>query len=99
METKIWTSNDIQALLLRSDKMVIRSLEKLFELQTNIEQKNNNSIEPNRIGFNSFDAPILSSIAKFYLNEGYLSPKQIVIVRKKLLKYKKQLTKIANRGL
>jgi len=41
-------------------------------------------------GFTKFDAEILSSIAFFYQEKNYLSPKKMAIVKKKIPKYWQQ---------
>ena len=79
-----------------SDKWLIRGLLAIYAHQTNDEQNSEMTVEDNGIGFNGCDATILSSIAKQVQRSGTMSPKQTVIVRKKMLKYSGQLAKIAN---
>jgi hypothetical protein len=38
-------------------------------------------------------------MARFYKDRGFLSPKQLMHVRKKMLKYSGQLAKIANKKI
>jgi hypothetical protein len=38
----------------------------------------------------------MSSCAKFYIEKGFLSPRQMGFVRNKIIKYSKQITKLAN---
>jgi hypothetical protein len=47
------------------------------------------------VGFTGTDAEILSSFSKQLIEKGWLSPKQMVIVRKKIKKYENQMAKIA----
>ena len=94
--TKIWTVEEIKELLRTSDKMVTRSVVKLYELQTASEQAAQETHERNGVGFNGVDAPILSSFAEWYKSRGYLSTKQIALARKKLYKYSGQLVQVAN---
>lgn len=99
METttsKIWTVDQIKNLLMTNDKFVMRSTVKIFERQTTDEQLNDGTSHNNGIGFNGTDAFILSRFAKFYMERGYMSEKQLAIAKRKIQKYAKQLTKIAN---
>lgn len=91
-----WTEKRIKELLLASDKMVIRSLLVLYQRQTDNEKLKQHTNELNNMGFNQYDAPILTDFC-FRLKSGYsLTDRQIKVARKRLLKYVKQLTKIAN---
>lgn len=92
----MWTEEKIVQLINNNDKMVIRSLLKLYEFQTADEQAYGEASYNNGVGFNGADAPILTSFVDFYKQTGFLSKKQIAIARKKLIKYRKQLVKIAN---
>ncbi len=97
METiKKWKKDEIKLLLETNDKAVIRGLIRIYERQTEDERKAYNTRYENGIGFNGSDAPILSKLAAFYLKNGYLSLKQLQLVRKKMLKYSGQLAAIAN---
>lgn len=93
---KTWTKEEIKELLEKNDEMVKRSVLKLYERQTELEQSSEETKEDNGVGFNGADAPILSSFAKFIIKTGFLTSKQTAIARKKLAKYSNQLTKIAN---
>lgn len=88
---KVWTKESIKQLLLTNDKAIERAILVIFSNQTLSEQNSNQTVSNNGIGFNSFDAPILSSFAT-QLQEGrHLSVKQLNIARKKIIKYSKQL--------
>lgn len=93
---KKWTNEEIKALLLNNDVMVVKSVVKLYQLQTIDEQKSGETNHKNSVGFNGIDSRFLSSCARFAMQTGYLSPKQIAIVRRKIIKYTGQITKIAN---
>lgn len=93
---KIWTIEEIKTLVLTNDKMVARSVVVLYERQTASEQSAQETHERNGVGFNGVDAPILSSFAEFYKARNYLTEKQVALARKKLTKYARQLTAIAN---
>lgn len=94
--SRVWTKDEIKNLIQTNDRMVALSLKQLYNYQTECERATHETSENNGVGFNGVDAPILTSFAVFYMERGYLSPKQIEIARKKLIKYSGQLTKIAN---
>lgn len=93
---ELWEKEDIRNLLQRSDKAVRRGLLCLYYLQTADEQNDAVTNSRNGVGFNSYDAKFLTSLAKFLIVNGYLTPKQIKYARDRLLKYAGQLAKIAN---
>ena len=95
--SRIWTESEISSLIESNDAMVIRSVKKLYEYQTNDEKVAEHTKHLNGVGFNAFDASFLTSIAKQIINERSLSKNQLRITRKKLKKYTKQLTRIANK--
>jgi hypothetical protein len=99
--TKVWTKEEIRGQLETKDHWVIRGLLALYEKQTIEEQDLDATTESNGVGFSAFDAEILSSFAKQILqSDGRyntpLSPKQLVVARKRILKYSGQLACIAN---
>ena len=96
MTTKNWTIEEIRNLLEESDKAVARAILAIYGRQTASEQATETTSESNGVGFNGVDAPFLSSLAKFYEEKGYLSPKQVSYGRKKIRKYAGQLVNIAN---
>lgn len=93
---RIWTEDEIKNLVQNNDKVLYGALRKLYACQTTDEQDAGETKEHNGMGFNGVDAPILSSFCEFLNKTGFLTPKQKVIARKKLVKYNKQLTKLAN---
>jgi hypothetical protein len=96
---KVWTKRSVQDLLATNDKAVCKALVHLFNRQTDSEQAIENTKYRNDVGFTAADAPRLTSIAKFYLSRKFLSPKQVALVRKRILKYWKQLLQeIAKNG-
>ena len=82
---------EIKELIKLDDTYAIGALVKLYSLQTADEQMSNSTEHENGVGFNAFDAMILSDIAKYYMKKGFLSPKQIKLIKPKLYKYTKQL--------
>lgn len=96
MTDKKWTKAEIKANLAASDKWLCRGLVAIFNKQTADEKVEGRTSHDNGIGFNGVDAEILTSFAMQYIERGFLTPKQIVMARKKMLKYAGQLLKISN---
>lgn len=95
---KTWTEDEIKILIQENDKVLYGALKKLYNEQTAGEQVEGNTKVQNGVGFNGVDAPILSSMAEFLNKTGFLTSKQKALARKKLVKYNKQLTRLANRA-
>lgn len=94
--TKTWTIEEIKSLLKNSNAFVIRSLLKLYSYQTDAEQNDDETTEHNGMGFNSYDAKALSGMTKILMKNLIISKSQVSYARTKLMKYSKQLTRIAN---
>lgn len=94
--TKVWKEEEIKVLIATNDKVLYGALKKLYEYQTLDEQREGETTHRNGVGFNGVDSKFLSSVAEFLVKTGFLTSKQKYLVRKKLVKYNKQLTKIAN---
>ena len=73
-----------------------KALLKIYEFQTNEEQMRGNTLFYNGVGFNGADAEILSSLAEQFKRKGWLSPKQMAIVMRKMQKYTRQVIQISN---
>lgn len=93
---RTWTAEEIKELVQTNDKVLYGALKKLYACQTADEQTTKTTNHQNGMGFNGVDAPILSSFCEFLIRTGFLTPKQKVIARKKLVKYNAQLTRLAN---
>ena len=96
MAKRIWSEDEIRSLIQTNETVLYRALLKLYRCQTSEEQDSGETVEHNGMGFNAFDASFLTSASEFLLSRGYLTDRQKVVVRKKLVKYNKQLTKLAN---
>ena len=59
--------------------------------QTTDEQNSESTIERNGIGFTGPDAEILTSFARQYQRRGCLSPKQMIILRRRIPAYARQI--------
>lgn len=78
--------------MLRSNKdWAIRGLIVIYGYQTESEKLNGEVNVNNGVGFTGGDSKILSSMAEWYNKYGYLSEKQIELVKKKMEKYAGQL--------
>ncbi len=100
---KIWNKDEIKENLLKNDVWVHRGVVAIYNFQTAEEQEVEDTTEHNGVGFNGVDGHILSSFAKQIIkwnsNQKFpspLSPKQMTLARKKIVKYSGQLAKIAN---
>lgn len=96
---KVWEKEEIKGLIETRDDAVVRGMLRIYGLQTESEQVFGDTHESNGVGFSGVDGEIMSSFTEFYNKAGFLSKKQMVIARKKMLKYAGQLTKIANNEL
>ena len=94
-EKKIWKKEEIKTMLQTNDNAVLEIVV-IYSLQTEDEKKAGETIEHNGVGFSGVDAEFMSSLAKFILNRGYLTDKQLEYGRRKIMKYAGQLTKVAN---
>lgn len=74
-----------------------KALLKIFEAQTEDEVYFETTKEYNKVGFTGVDAEILTSFAKQLKNRGFLSPKQMTILFKKMPKYWHQIANISNK--
>ena len=91
-----WTADEVMDLLDRDDRVLYGALKHLYACQTDQEKNSASTREHNGKGFNAYDAEFLTSICKQLLQRGTLSQKQKEVARKKLKKYKTQLTALAN---
>ena len=76
------TKAEIVALLKTNDKAVARALVVLNERQTQDEQAEEHTRYLNGRGFRPCHARMGTSMAKWYLSKGFLSPKQVAYWRK-----------------
>ena len=93
---KVWSEDEIRNLLETNNTVLCGALKKLYNQQTADEQADGTTKEHNGVGFNGADSEFLTSAAKFLIKNNYLSDRQIMVVRKKMIKYTKQLTRLAN---
>jgi len=82
----------IYAIIQTDNTFVVKCLIALWHRQTDQEQATYSALEDNHIGFNSGDAAFLSEFAEKAARGIELSKDQIGQVRKRLLKYCRQLS-------
>lgn len=87
----VWTPSIIKQKTASNDAAAKAALLRIYSYQTKEEQATGHTHEYNNKGFNSNDAEILSSFALQLETKGWLSPKQMTIVKKKISKYSNQL--------
>ena len=94
---RIWTEEEVRASIQNNDRSLYGALKALYACQTADEQMAGETKVYNKVGFNGADSKFLSSVSEFLLKTGFLTDKQKIITRKKMLKYTKQLTRLANK--
>jgi hypothetical protein len=77
--------------LASNDRWALRALLRIYQNQTADEQCRETTIERNGIGFTGPDAEILTSFARQYQRRGCLSPKQMIILRRRIPAYARQI--------
>lgn len=87
----VWNKESIQKLLDYNDKAALRALKVVYDNQTASEQEWETTRDNNGIGFTGVDAKIMTSIHKWHVNKGYVSPKQMKVIRRKIRKYWRQV--------
>ena len=73
---------------------VIAALLGLYSRQTVSEQTAKTTAEQNGVGFNAYDAGILTSIAERVLSTGQLTERMLTVVRNKLGNYRRQISQM-----
>ena len=88
---KVWGKESIRELILSNDKAVYSGMLRIYDRQTKSEQDYQETSDFNTVGFTGCDGHIMSSFTESYKKYGKLTEKQMIIARKKMLKYWKQL--------
>ena len=91
-----FTSKDQLVIALRrqittDEGKAIKALMTLFDYQTEDEKESEKTQHSNGVGFMQNDDRILTSLAKFYQDRGYLTSKQVSILMNRIGKYAGQL--------
>ena len=78
-----------------NDNKAIHALMTVYSYQTDQEQSNGHTIEYNGMGFSGVDSQILSSFAEQYHTKGFLSEKQMALVKRLMPRYANQLLELS----
>jgi len=89
----------IRDMIVTNDEWAVRALLAIYGRQTAYEQSTDSTQDHNNVGFSSCDAEILSSFARQYQKNRWLSAKQMCILRRKMVKYTRQLLEISRAKL
>ena len=95
--TKKETRDFVKKQLATNKAWALKALMKIFEKQTEDEIYYEHTREFNHVGFTGVDGEILTSFAKQYQTRGFLTPKQMALVYKKMPKYWMQIIKISDK--
>jgi hypothetical protein len=96
MTKKIWTREDIVALLNTNDRAVERGIVAIWQRQTADEQGSDTTRHSNGVGFSGWSARSGSYYAKWVESGRRLTGKHLDKARKIALHHVGQLTRIAN---
>ena len=100
-EARQWSREELLNLLDSNDKFVEKALLKMYNRQTDDEQNGAYTKHDNGVGFNAFDAELLTSFAQqanmsVRPHGQRLSRKQMQVARKRLRRYIRQIEEEAN---
>jgi glucan phosphorylase len=79
-----------------NEKWAKAALLTIYEYQTKDEQLVGYTKEYNNVGFSGVDSEIMSSFAEQLINKGWLSPKQMAIVMKRIHRYTRQIISVSD---
>lgn len=87
---------DIKHLLETNDLAVLRGFIRIFQLQTEDEKVCEETQHHNNVGFTGRDGNFMSSVANQFVQSGTMTIGQFRPIKRRMIKYAGQLTKIAN---
>ena len=91
--TKVRVDN-IKDRMKTDDKFLFQCMLKIFSFQTSWEKQDDTTQVWNDVGFSGVDGEFLSSVSNQYIKKGYLSDKQMVYVKKRMIKYAGQIDRM-----
>jgi capsular polysaccharide biosynthesis protein len=91
-----WNKERIQGLLEAKTEAVTRACVAIYNLQTSDEAAGHYTRQRNNVGFSQYDAGFCTDMAKKILRGDSLSVKQVYSLRKRMMRYHRQLVEIAN---
>ena len=89
--SRIEVVNEFRSKLTTNKTWTLHGLVTLFNNQTEDEQEVEHTRYSNGLGFNHSDAKTLTSIAKWYIQKGFVTDNQLALVQSKIGKYANQL--------
>lgn len=95
---KVWTEVEIANLVLTNNRAVEKAILAIYNRQTESEQANSTTLHTNGVGFAGPDARLGSYYARWIISGRSLSGKHLDKARQMAIKYRRQLTEIANSG-
>jgi hypothetical protein len=75
----------------------VKALVKIYSMQTDEEKTIRTAKCLNGVGFGSYDADILTGLAKHYITKKFLTDGQMNIIFKRIPKYWKQIVGVSDR--
>ena len=81
----------LKSQLSTSNRQAVKGLLAIYNAQTIEEQSKLATLEKNCVGFSAPDAQFLSYLARWKLTTGYLTDRQLNVVRRRMPKYASQL--------
>lgn len=93
---EMYDTEQIKDLLLRSDRAVLRGVTAIYDRQMPDEKNHESTLYSNNVGFNAYDSRTLSRYARRIKNGQRMNDSDMSLLRSRIVKYSKQLTKIAN---
>lgn len=96
MATKKAIAEYVRHQLKTNEVWAKRALIKIYEFQTADEQRSGYTKHYNNVGFSGADSEFLSSLAVQLLQKGWLSPKQMMYLHKRIHKYTRQVIEISD---
>jgi len=94
--TKGAVAEFVREQLKTNDKWAKAALLKIYEFQTADEQTSGYTKHYNNVGFSGADSEFMSSLAEQLRTKGWLSPKQMVYLHKRIHKYTRQIIEVSD---
>lgn len=95
LATKAARISFLKEKLATNPKWAVRGLLRIYENQTNDEQRSGLTKYHNGIGFTGADSELLSSFAEQILAGRTMSPRQMYLIHRKMPKYARQLETVS----
>jgi hypothetical protein len=86
-----WTKERVMEIITTNKALAIQALLALYDSQTEAEKAHHATHEDNGVGFCKFDSELLTSFAQQVKLRGWLSGKQMIVLRRRLPKYWRQI--------